>query len=164
MLLHPSRNNVVARPGVTSLTRVTRDDVLEGILASVRERGGRVTTPRRAIVTALVDADHHVTAEDIADAVQRAHPEVHRSTVYRTLDTLTEMGVIDHVHLGHGPAVYHFTDDAHHHLVCQRCGRVIELPLSVLTPVQDRVARDYRFHVDATHFAIAGHCADCVDS
>jgi Fur family ferric uptake transcriptional regulator len=143
---------------------VAREDRLERILALVRERGGRVTTPRRAIVTALVDADDHVTADALADAVQRAHPDVHRSTVYRTLDTLTEMGVIDHAHLGHGPAVYHFTDDAHHHLVCQNCGRVIELPLSVLTPVQDRVARDYEFQIDATHFAIAGHCADCAGS
>jgi Fur family ferric uptake transcriptional regulator len=141
---------------------VAGDARLEHILTLVRERGGRVTTPRRAIVTALVEADdHHVTADDIADAVQRAHPDVHRSTVYRTLDTLTEMGVIDHVHLGHGPAVYHFTDDAHHHLVCQGCGRVIELPLSVLQPLQDRVARDYDFHLDATHFALAGHCTDC---
>lgn len=140
---------------------VPREDRLERILALVRERGGRVTTPRRAIVTALVQADHHVTADDIVDAVQRAHPDIHRSTVYRTLDTLTDMGVVDHVHLGHGPAVYHFTDRPHHHLVCQDCGRVIELPLSVLTPVQERVARDHRFRLDATHFALAGHCVDC---
>lgn len=140
---------------------MARSDRLDDILALVRERGGRVTTPRRAIVSALVDADDHVTADDLADAVQRAYPDVARSTVYRTLDTLTDMGVIDHVHLDHGPAVYHFTDHTHHHLVCQDCGRVIELPLAVLEPIQERVARDYQFHVDATHFAIAGHCADC---
>jgi Fur family ferric uptake transcriptional regulator len=159
MLLHPARNNEWVALG--TLPGVGRDDRLESILALVRQRGGRVTTPRRAIVTALVDADDHVTADDLADAVQRAHPDVHRSTVYRTLDTLTEMGVVDHVHLGHGPAVYHFTEHAHHHLVCQGCGRVIELPLSVLAPLQAHVERDYRFRLDATHFALAGHCADC---
>jgi Fur family transcriptional regulator, ferric uptake regulator len=136
-------------------------DRLTAILALVRERGGRVTTPRRAIVAALLDADHHVTADQLADAVQRAHPDIHRSTVYRTLDTLTELGVVDHVHLGHGPAVYHFTDQAHHHLVCQRCGRVVELPLSTLAPLQRRVARDHGFVLDAPHFALTGHCADC---
>lgn len=141
---------------------MARDERLERILTLVRERGGRVTTPRRAIVTALIDADdHHVTADDLADAVQRAYPDVHRSTVYRTLDTLAELGVVNHVHLGHGPAVYHFTDDAHHHLVCQSCGRVIEIPESALTALRDRVARDYRFHLDANHFPLAGHCAGC---
>jgi Fur family ferric uptake transcriptional regulator len=141
---------------------VAHDDRLERILTLVRERGGRVTTPRRAIVTALIDADdHHVTADDLADAVQQAYPDVHRSTVYRTLDILTELGVISHVHLGHGPAVYHFTDDTHHHLVCQACGRVVQLPDAVLGPLRDRVARDYAFHLDANHFALAGHCADC---
>jgi Fe2+ or Zn2+ uptake regulation protein len=136
-------------------------DRLESILARVRERGGRVTTSRRAIVTALLDAEDHVTAEDLADAVQQAHPDVHRSTVYRTLEILTEMGVIDHVHLGHGAAVYHFTDRAHHHLVCQQCGRVVELPLAMLTPLQEQVARDYGFDLDGTHFALAGHCGEC---
>jgi Fur family ferric uptake transcriptional regulator len=136
-------------------------DRLKTILELVRQRGGRVTTSRRAIVRALLEADDHVTADQLADVVQRAHPDVHRSTVYRTLDVLTEMGVIDHVHLGHGPAVYHFTDQAHHHLVCQRCGRVIELPLAALTPLQRRIVRDYDFDLDATHFALAGHCADC---
>lgn len=140
---------------------MARKDRLERILDLVRQRGGRVTTSRRAIVSALLDADDHVTAEALADAVQRAHPDVHQSTVYRTLDTLTEMGVIDHVHLGHGAAVYHFTDHAHHHLVCQDCGHVIELPLATLTPLQRRIARDYDFHLDGTHFALAGHCADC---
>lgn len=140
---------------------MARNERLETILALVRERGGRVTTPRRAIVQALVDANDHVTADDIAAAVQRAHPDVHQSTVYRTLDTLTELGVIDHVHLGHGPAVYHFTGEAHHHLVCQDCGRVVQLPLSVLRPLQTRIARDYDFDLDATHFALAGHCGSC---
>jgi Fur family ferric uptake transcriptional regulator len=140
---------------------MVRDGRLERILALVRARGGRVTTPRRAIVGALLAADGHVTAEQLADAVQRAHPDVHRSTVYRTLDALTELGVVDHVHLGHGPAVYHFTDQAHHHMVCQDCGRVVELPLSILAPVQRLIARDYGFDLDATHFALAGHCAAC---
>jgi Fur family transcriptional regulator, ferric uptake regulator len=137
------------------------DERLESILTLVRQRGGRVTTPRRAIVAALLAAPEHITAEQLADAVQRAHPDVHRSTIYRTLDALTELGVIDHVHLDHGPAVYHFADQPHHHIVCRECGRVVELPLSALAPLQRRVARDYDFVLDATHFALTGRCAGC---
>jgi Fur family transcriptional regulator, ferric uptake regulator len=142
------------------------DQRLTSILDLVRARGGRITTPRRAIITALLAADNeHVTAEQLADTVQQAHPDVHRSTVYRTLDALSEMGVIGHVHLGHSPAVYHFTDEytdqPHHHMVCQDCGRVVELPLSVLTSLQASISRDYGFDLDATHFALTGRCSDC---
>jgi Fur family ferric uptake transcriptional regulator len=144
----------------------TTDERLASIIELVRNSGGRVTTPRRAIITALLAAgNEHLTADQLADTVQRAHPDVHRSTVYRTLDALAEMGVIDHVHLGHSPAVYHFTDayteHAHHHMVCQGCGKVVELPLSVLTTLQQAISRDYGFDLDATHFALTGCCSDC---
>jgi Fur family ferric uptake transcriptional regulator len=137
------------------------DDRLDAILALVRARGVRLTTPRRAIVQALLQAPDHVTAEELAAAVQAAHPDVHRSTVYRTLDTLTDLGVVVHAHLGHGPAVYHLADRPHYHLVCQRCGSVTELPIAVMAPLRRRLARDFRFELDATHFALAGRCGDC---
>ena len=136
-------------------------DRLAAILALVRERGGRVTTPRRAIVTALLNAPEHVTAERLAEQVQATFPEVHQSTVYRTLETLTDLGVVVHVHLGHGPAVYHLADEAHCHLVCQQCGTVRELPTSLLAPMRRRVKDLYDFELDATHFALTGRCRDC---
>jgi Fur family transcriptional regulator, ferric uptake regulator len=137
------------------------DDRLEEILGRLRERGGRVTMPRRAIITALLEADDHVTADALVDAVRTAQPEIHLSTVYRTVETLTELGVINHVHLGHGPAVYHLTDDAHHHLVCDDCGAIIELPKDVFDALGRRVERDYGFRLDAHHFALGGHCRSC---
>jgi Fe2+ or Zn2+ uptake regulation protein len=137
------------------------DDRLEEILGRLRARGGKVTKPRREIITALLEADEHVTAEALVEGVRRADPEIHISTVYRTLETLTELGVINHVHLGHGPAVYHLTDDVHHHLVCDGCGTIIELPADVFDALARRVERDYGFRLDAHHFALGGHCRNC---
>jgi Fe2+ or Zn2+ uptake regulation protein len=135
---------------------------LDAILALIRERGGRVTIPRRAIVSALLAASPaHTTADELADKVQADHPDIHRSTVYRTLETLTELGVVDHVHLGHGPAVFHLTDDPHHHLICGRCGTVVEVPSSMLASLRRRIAERYGFELDAKHFALAGRCAAC---
>src|SRR3546814_6984453 len=72
------------------------DAELERILSALRDDGGRVTTGRRAVVRALLTADdHHVTAEDIAATVQRDHPDVHLSTVYRTLAALAPRGRSD---------------------------------------------------------------------
>jgi Fur family transcriptional regulator, ferric uptake regulator len=137
------------------------DERLDQILSRLREQGGRVTTPRRAIIAALLAGDHHVTAEALAEAVQRAEPEIHRATVYRTLDTLTELGVINHVHLGHGAAVYHLADNAHHHLVCDACGAVVELPADVFDALGRRIEHDYGFRLNAHHFALGGLCARC---
>lgn len=135
---------------------------LERILYLLRERGGRVTTARRAIVGALLDAPGHVTADDLAATVRAKHPDIHTSTVYRCLDALADLEVVTHVHLGHGPAVYHLADEVHHHLVCDSCGDVIVVPAPMLGTFQREIHRTYGFRLDATHFALAGRCAACL--
>lgn len=120
-----------------------------------------MTSARRAIIDVLLSGDAHLTADAIAEAVQRRHPNIHRSTVYRTIDTLAELGVVTHVHLGHGPSVFHLADETHHHLVCSRCGGVIELPARRLASLKRTVERDYGFRLDPAHFALGGTCASC---
>ncbi len=137
------------------------DARVEAILGRLRERGGRITRARRALVGALVSAEHHVTADDLAELVQRARPDVHRSTIYRTLVDLEEMGVVDHVHLGHGRAVYHLLDDPHQHLVCEACGAVIEAPDTLFRPLARRLLADYGFTLRPHHFAVLGRCGEC---
>ena len=131
-------------------------------LARLRERGLRVTTARRAVLAALLDADGHLRAEDLAAVVQDRHPDIHLSTVYRALETFEEVGLVTHVHLGHGPSTYHLSDQLHHHAVCESCGAVIELPDDVLDAVATRVRAEFGFEVDARHFALAGRCSVCV--
>ena len=134
----------------------------ERILDRLRSDGGRITTVRRAVVTALVEADdHHVTAEALATSVQARHPDVHRSTIYRTLDSLADVGVVDHVHLGHGGAVYHLTEDAHQHLVCTDCGTVVQVPGELFHDLAEQVCDAYGFEIDPRHFAMLGRCAHC---
>lgn len=137
---------------------------LDRILASLRADGGRITPARRALVTVLLEAVGHVTADDLAEAVQRSHPDVHRSTIYRTLDALEELGVVDHVHLGHGRAVYHLLDDPHQHLVCEVCEAVIEAPDELFRPLAETLLADYGFALRPNHFAVLGRCAQCVDT
>ena len=137
------------------------EDRLERILDALRREGGRVTSARRALVTALVEADAHVTADDLAAEVQAQHPEVHRSTIYRSLDALERLGVVDHVHLGHGRAVYHLTDDAHNHLVCESCGAVIEVPDDLFDGIGRDLRDEYGFAIRPHHFAVLGRCRAC---
>ncbi len=135
---------------------------VDEVLTLVRERGGRVTDARRAVVGVLVDGGHeHLTAEVVAERVGAAHPEVHLSTVYRTLEALEELGVVSHVHLGHGPSTYHLSAEPHHHAACDRCGTVVHLPGDLFDDVVARVGREAGFVAASPHFSLTGLCADC---
>jgi Fur family ferric uptake transcriptional regulator len=137
------------------------DDRLEAVLTLLRSRGGRVTASRRAVLAALLASDGHVTAEELTKVVHRRHPDVHESTVYRTLDMLAELEVVDHVHLGHGAAVYHLADDRHQHLLCRACGAVVEVPDELFSGLRRRVEREYGFELRLRHFALVGTCRRC---
>lgn len=141
-------------------------DRIDEILSTVRNNGGRATSARRAILHTLFDhADVHPTAEHITAAVRASQPDVAESTVYRFLDELERLGIVDHVRLGHGPEVYHFTDHTqHHHLVCSSCGRVIEVPQSVFDPLRRQLLTDFSFEIEPHHFTLSGHCLECADS
>ncbi len=137
---------------------------VEAILQLLRTDGGRVTTGRRAVVTALLTADdHHVTADDVAGIVQAEHPDVHLSTIYRTLDSLEHLGVVGRVTLGGGGAVYHLTDHVHHHLVCSGCGTVIELSDDSLAALAADVERLHGFALAAHPMSLHGLCSACAD-
>ena len=132
------------------------------MLERVRASGGRITTARRAVLQALLDAGaEHLTAEDVASRVHRTTPEVHPSTVYRTLESLERLGVLRQARLGAGPVSYHLAADEHHHAVCTKCGRVIVLPASSVSSITRRLAKDHGFVAAPQHLTIAGLCADC---
>jgi Fe2+ or Zn2+ uptake regulation protein len=136
----------------------TADDILDRL----RRDGGRVTASRRAVIDAMVASrSHHMTAADVVDAVRADHPDFHESTVYRTLDRLTDLRVITRIQIGPGPAVFHLPVVAHHHLVCDRCGTVEEAPADVLDAVAVRVRREHGFILDPRASALHGLCASC---
>jgi Fur family ferric uptake transcriptional regulator len=88
-------------------------------------------------------------------------PDVSVSTVYRTLEVLERLGQVEHVHLGHGPSLYHLSDRRHVHLLCRRCDTVIELPDTYLAGLADRLADDHGFVLEPRHFALLGTCSRC---
>lgn len=137
-------------------------DRVEAILAKIRARGGRATDARRATIGVLLNTGQtHLSAEDIVSQVKIQQPEVAESTIYRNLTALEELGVVEHVHLGHGPSTYHLTEDGHQHLLCERCGKVIEVPDETFTPLAAQLAETYGFQIHPRHFAMMGLCRSC---
>jgi Fe2+ or Zn2+ uptake regulation protein len=134
---------------------------LDEILAALRADGVRTTVQRRVVISALLAGPRHVTAEELTAAVQADHPDIAISTIYRILEALERQGVVQHAHMGHGPAVYHLSDDDHLHLVCEACGRVIEVPQSAYARFARVLAQDYDFAASPHHFAVHGRCSTC---
>lgn len=138
------------------------DHQVERVLDLLRADGGRITTGRRAVVRALMTApDHHVTADRVAETVQAQHPDVHLSSIYRTLDALERLDVVARVNLGPGGAVYHLVDHEHHHLVCVECGSVTEIPARTSGPLAKRCEADHDFELSPRHLALTGLCREC---
>ena len=129
---------------------------------TLKEMGYRVTPQRVAILEALHDSDGHVTAEDIFARARARRRTVNRSTVYRTLQLLAELGLVAETDFGEGRLVYHHIEKGHHHhLVCRKCGKVIDVDESILAPFEELLIRRFQFVADIRHLAITGHCLDC---
>lgn len=137
------------------------DDRYTTAVRALRRSGQRVTGARTAVLRALADNPDHPTAEQVVAAVDRATGGVHRATVYRTLETLTTLGIVTHVQVGYGAASYHLADQVHLHAHCQTCGALVDVPSDLLDEVRARLADAVGFDLDPAQVALSGRCADC---
>lgn len=150
-------------PWNTAAGRRGLEAILDRVGRQLRGRGERLTAPRRAVLTVLHHADGHLTVEEVAELVTRVDPAVHLASIYRSLDAFARLGIVQHVHLGHGSTAYHLVDDSgsHAHAQCRRCRRVWDLPADVMDHTAQRLAHEYRFVLDPTHAALSGLCGPC---
>ena len=97
-------------------------------LDALRAEGRRITTARRLVIELLAADDRAPHRRRLwRSRMHDAHPEIHLSTVYRTLDSLHDWELVEHVHQPHGPSFFHLAG-AHRHLVCEQCGRIHDVP------------------------------------
>jgi Fur family ferric uptake transcriptional regulator len=131
-------------------------------LRSTLHGRGKRMTPQRQLVLDAVRELGQATPEKICGQVQRTAPAVNITTVYRTLELLSELGLVRHTHLGHGAPMYSAEDHEHLHLVCHNCGRVVEAPRDLLDQVAMLARSRWGFELDAAHVALSGRCRTCV--
>lgn len=152
-------------PGEPSGPRWDPSTVVDGALARLRAQGQRVTRPRRAVLEVLASTDGHLSADDVYARITPVLAGVNRATVYRALETLADLGLVTHVHLGHGATVHHLaggrTAEEHLHAHCRRCGRVVDVGGDLLEDVQVRLAREVGFDLEPRHVALSGTCLAC---
>ena len=132
------------------------------IKAQLSKCGCRMTPQRLMIAEAIEGASGHISAEEIYQDIRKRYPSLNLSTVYRTLELLKETGLVTETDMGDGRVRFHSRGhEHHHHLVCSKCGRVIDLAEETLAPLEKSLGDKYGFKADLHHLAIFGRCKDC---
>ncbi len=135
---------------------------VDEIAAALRGAGHRVSAPTRAVLEALFSAEGPVSAERIADGLRGQLPGLELTSVYRNLERLERLGVVSHVHVGHGAGLYALTRGGDpEYLVCERCGAVTTVQHTELALVRDAVRAAFGYEASFRHFPIHGLCPQC---
>ena len=137
--------------------------VLDRFRKFLANNGMRFTAQRRLIAEQAFRQPGHFDAEQLYDVFHKAGRNVSRTTVYRTLAHLRDCGLIREMPQLRGPAYYeHLHEHEHHdHMVCVKCGRVIEFCDEGLEALQERICRRRGFRATDHRMSIRGTCREC---
>jgi Fur family ferric uptake transcriptional regulator len=138
---------------------------IDSTLEHVRSMTGRRGGARRRVVQHLAAQDCCLSAQEIHESLRAAGDRVGIASVYRTLDTLVELALVQRVDLGDGVSRYERADPAgghhHHHLVCDDCGKVEPFEDPALEDALSRIAGATGYALAAHDVTLRGACNDC---
>ncbi len=135
---------------------------LDDIQSALQQKGHRLTRSRQKIVETLLNCGGHITADGLLELVHEIDPTVGRMTVYRTLELLSELGLIRPIYQGTGAAHYILLDGGHHHhLICSGCDAVFEFEECGLQEVGQLLAERFNFAVEGHLVEFYGRCPNC---
>ncbi len=132
----------------------------------LHDSGFKLTPQREATVLVLLENEkEHLSAEEIYFFVKKKSPEIGLATVYRTLEILTELNVVNKVSFNDGVARYDLRKEGakhfHHHLLCLECGNIEEIEEDLLGEVEEVIERRYQFLVKDHRLTFHGICHSC---
>lgn len=138
----------------------------------LKEKGLKVTNQRLLVLEVLAEhRDRHMAAEDIYELVKEDYPDIGLATVYRTVQLLLEMQLVDRIHLDDGCVRYEIghlfdgeTKHHHHHLICRNCGKVLSFEDDLLEELEQHIEESTGFHVLDHELKFYGQCQECAKS
>lgn len=129
-------------------------------LQRIRDHGGRVTAGKRALVHLLYEDDG---ASLTIDEITGRMADHDRSAIYRMLAQFEELGIAEHLHLGHGQAVYRAAGRTTVPIICSGCGTTVDLDRAQTRSFVRRVAERTGITLDLSHFPLTGTCRHCAE-
>ena len=134
---------------------------LAAAVEALRSHGLRVSAARRLVLEALFAAKGPISAEQVADGLAGRLPRSDLASVYRNLETLEEMGLVRHFHLGHGPGLYALTGSEREYMVCDSCSSVRAVAPEEMETVRSLIKHEFGFEARFSHFPLVGLCTEC---
>jgi Fe2+ or Zn2+ uptake regulation protein len=135
------------------------------LLAELASRGVRITAQRRAVIAVIQEASEHLDAESLLAQARRRLPAIDRATVYRTIDLLKRLRLVDELDLMHLEGEKHYyevkTRRDHVHLACFSCGRIQEFSSPLFEQLKDEIARQSGFEIRVVRLEVGGACRGC---
>jgi len=131
---------------------------------ALRERGLKSTSQRDDIAQVFFSAEGHLSIEELYKAVRKVNPRVGYATVYRTLKLMKECGLAAERHFDDGQARYEPVEEEaqhHDHIICERCGKIVEFASQELERLQERIGRFLGFVISRHRMELYGICAEC---
>lgn len=131
---------------------------------ALRERGLKSTAQRDDIARVFFGAEGHLSIDELYQAVRKVNPRVGYATVYRTIRLLKECGLAAERHFDDGQARYEPAEEEaqhHDHIICERCGKIVEFASQELEKLQERIARFLGFTVGRHRMELYGICSEC---
>ena len=137
-------------------------DVQE-FMKRLKARRQRLTTQRKKIVGKIFSTHGHFSADDILHELRKDGYRASRATVYRTLALLTECNLLETIDIEKGYKLYeHVLGHRHHdHLICTKCGRIVEFSNDALEDLQNEISRRMDFRPISHSLKIYGVCSKC---
>ncbi len=137
----------------------------------LQRHGSRWTTPRRAVLELLSGTSRHMSAKEIYASLSRMYPAIGLTTVYRTLDLLERMGMLQKLSFGSGESRFELTSEEkethHHHLICTKCGKIIDYTdfldeeLELVKKTEEELGRKHGFKITDHNIEFYGLCPKC---
>jgi Fe2+ or Zn2+ uptake regulation protein len=138
----------------------------DGLVERMKARGLRLTGQRKILAKLLESAEEHLDAESVYRRAKAQDGTIHRATVYRTLNTLKKLGLVDELDLMHVSGERHYYEirpsTLHIHLVCTACKRVDEPGEAFWDDLKRRVENENGFRPEVVRVEMAGVCAACL--
>jgi Fur family transcriptional regulator, ferric uptake regulator len=128
----------------------------------LRDAGERVTRQRLLVAGALAESRRRMSAQDLYERLRDVEPGIGRATVFRTLEALVAAGLARRLEQdGHVYGYVSCAPEHHHHVACDRCGRVDEIDEAFISPLTERLTAELGFQVDDARLDFYGRCAAC---
>jgi len=130
----------------------------------LKAKGKRMTSQRALLLSIIQGSSEHLDAYDIYRQARERDPRISLSTVYRTLSLLKELDLVKEFHFDEEHHHYEMAaDTVHHHLVCTKCGQIVEFQSPLVNELKAELEREYGFALERLHISAMGRCPACRD-